>query len=187
MRFLSPMIVALPFLVVCIEPSPAQKNDEADKKKRRAEIQKEIKELQEKIARLSAEYAKLSTIIEIPRPNSKTYTTEEATALLPKTIARSRAIDSKNPLVTEWKNPTHGFRVHVKANNDIETVNFFGEKLSGMAGLKAAIQLSEAMQYGNPLSVLLTSETDGWQTDTRQQILKMLFRPSIQLYIVTDK
>src|SRR5207249_2335138 len=44
--------------------------------------------------------------------------------------------------------------------------------------------LSEAMQRGNPLSVLLTSDTDGWQTDTQQQILKTLFQPSIQLYIV---
>ncbi|MBI3408227.1 MAG: bZIP transcription factor [Planctomycetes bacterium] len=187
MRFLSPIIIALTFLVVCIGPGPAQKNDDADKKQRRVELQKEIHELQEKVAELSAELAKLSTIIEIPRPNSKTYTTEEASALLPKSMARSRAINSQNPLVAEWKNPTHGFRVHVKANNDIETVNFFGEKQAGMSGLKSALQLSEGMQFGNPLSVLLTSDKDGWQTDTKQQILKTLFRPSIQLYIVTDK
>ena len=127
------------------------------------------------------------TIIEIPRPNSGTYTTEEATTLLPKTIARSRAINPKSALVAGWKNPTHGFRVHLTANNDIETVNFFGEKQSGMDGLTQALQLSEGMQYGNPLSVLLTSETDGWQTAKEQQILETLFRPSIQLYIVTDK
>lgn len=127
------------------------------------------------------------TIIEIPRPNSGTYTTEEATTLLPKTIARSRAVDPENALVAEWKNPTHGFRVHVTANNDIETVNFFGKKQSGMDGLTSALKLSEAMQHGNPLSVLLTSETDGWQTDKKNQIVETLFRPSIQLYIVTDK
>jgi hypothetical protein len=127
------------------------------------------------------------TITEIPRPNSGTYTTEEATTLLPKTIARSRAIDASSALVAGWNNPTHGFRVHVTTKNDIETVNFFGEKHSGMDGLKSALELSEAMQHGNPLSVLLTSETDGWQTKTKEQILGMLFQPSIQLYIVTDK
>jgi hypothetical protein len=127
------------------------------------------------------------TITEIPRPNSGTYTTEEATALLPKTITRSRAADASSALVAGWKNPTHGFRVHVTAKNDIETVNFFGEKQSGMDGLKSAVELSEAMQHGNALSVLLTSDTDGWQTEKKQQILGMLFRPSIQLYIVTDQ
>jgi hypothetical protein len=137
-------------------------------------------------ARLNHDARKL-TITEIPRPNSGTYTTAEATTLLPKTMARSRAVDSHNALVAGWKNPTHGFRVHVTANNDIETVNFFGEMQSGMRGLTSALELSEGMQYGNPLSVLLTSETDGWQTDKKQQILERLFRPSIQLYIVTDK
>jgi hypothetical protein len=127
------------------------------------------------------------TITEIPRPNSGTYTTEEATTLLPKTVARSRAIGASSALVAGWKNPTHGFRVHVTAKNDIETVNIFGEKRSGMDGLKSALALSEAMQHGNPFSVLLTSETDGWQTEKQQPILGMLFRPSIQLYIVTDK
>jgi hypothetical protein len=126
-------------------------------------------------------------ITEVPRPNSVKYTTEEATKLLPKTMSGCRAVDSKKPLVAGWKNPTHGFRVHVSAKNDIETVNFFGDKLSGMGGLKSALELSEAMQHGNPLSVLLTSETDGWQTDKKQEILRLLFRPSIQLFIVTEK
>src|SRR5262249_51629098 len=116
---------------------------------------------------------------------SGAYTTAEATALLPKTIARSRAVDPRSALVAGWKNPTHGFRVHVTANHKIETVNFFGTKKSGMDGLTSALELSESMQYGNPLSVLLTSDTDGWQTDTKRQILKRLFKPSIQLYIVT--
>jgi hypothetical protein len=137
-------------------------------------------------ARISGDVREL-TITEIPRPNSPTYTKEEATTLLPKKMARSRAIDPSSALVAGWKNPTHGFRVHVTATNDIETVNWFGEKQSGMAGLKSALTLSEAMQHGNPLSVLLTAETDGWQTETQKQILGMLFRPGIQLYIVTDK
>jgi hypothetical protein len=127
------------------------------------------------------------TLIEVPRPNSGTYTTEEATTLLPKTMARTRAVDPSSTLVAGWKNPTHGFRVHVSANNDIETVNCFGEKQSGMDGLTSALALSESMLHGNPLSVLLTSETDGWQTDEKQQILQTLFRPWIQLYILTDE
>src|SRR5438874_8677999 len=69
-------------------------------------------------ARTNRDVGKL-TIIAIPRPNSGTYTTAEATTLLPKTIERSRAIDPKTHLVAQWKNPTHGFRVHVTANNDI--------------------------------------------------------------------
>jgi hypothetical protein len=127
------------------------------------------------------------TIIEIPRPNSLTYTEEEATALLPKTIAQSRAVDPQHPLVAQWKSPTNGFRVHVTAKNEIETVDVLGEKRSGMAGLILALQTSQAMQWSNPLSVLLTSETDGWHGDDQRKILDLLFRPSIQLYMVTDK
>src|SRR5262245_49523147 len=98
-------------------------------------------------------------------------------------MSRSQAVDAKIPIVAEWKISARGFRVHIKANNDIDVVDWFGEKKSGMAGLKSALELSEALLRGNPMIVLLTSESDGWQSDKEQQILKMLFRPSIQLYI----
>jgi uncharacterized protein (TIGR03067 family) len=131
-------------------------------------------------------FKKTLVMVEVPCPNSGTYTTEEATALFPKAMARSRAVEPTSALVAGWKNPTVGFRVHVTANADIEIVNNFGEKQSGFDALKSAIESSEAMVRGNVASVLLTSATDGWKTDEKRQILKALFRPSIQLYIVTD-
>src|SRR5262249_48384967 len=62
--------------------------------------------------------------------------------------------------------------------------DFFGEKHSGMDGVAAALETSESMMFGNPLSVLLTADSDGWQSDTKQQLLKKLFSPHIQLHIV---
>jgi hypothetical protein len=126
------------------------------------------------------------TIIEVPRPNSGQHTTEEATKLLPKTMATCRAVDSKNALVAGWKDQPQAFRVHVTAKNEVEVVDRRGFKKSGMDGLKAALELSESTQLSNPISVLLTAETDGWRSDVQQAILKTLFKPSIQLHIVTE-
>ena len=124
------------------------------------------------------------SIIQVPRPNSGRYTTEEATKLLPSILARSEGIDHDSELITNWKNPTHGFRVYVLPNGTIETRDFFGKTSKGMDGLLAALELGHSMQYGNPLNVLVASTHGGWKTETESRIIELLFQPSIQLYIV---
>ena len=124
------------------------------------------------------------SIIEVPRPNSGTYTTEKAAQLLPTVLAKSTGINPQNELVVGWKNPTHGFRVHVDSENNITVHDYFGKEATGMDGLNAALELSTAMLHGNPLSVLLTADADGWNTETNRKIIEKLFQPSIQLYVM---
>ncbi len=124
------------------------------------------------------------TVLKIPRPNSGTYTTDRATELLPATLKRSAAVSRDHAIYTKWKNPTHGFRVFIHGDGTIETTNVLNETGKGMEGLKAALELSRAMQDGNPLGALIASETAGWTSETKSAIINMLFQPSIQLYIV---
>jgi len=124
------------------------------------------------------------SVIEVPRPNSGTYTTEQAEKRLIPALERSVGIASDSLLITDWKNPTHGFRVYVDANGKIHTVDFLDRSSTGMDGLNAALDLSHAMQHGNPLSVLVASETSGWTNETKSKIIKLLFQPSIQLYVI---
>lgn len=187
MRILAFLSTALVCLVLGSGPGPMARNDETTRHERRAQLQKEIRELRERMNRLSAELATLLMITEVPRPNSGTYTTEKATKLVQFTMARSRAIDPHLPLVAEWRRPTmQGFRVHITAQGDIQVLDSGTGKKSGLDGLLAAVRWSSDRLLGNPLSVLVTAEIDGWHTATQQQVLDILFRPSIQLYIVTD-
>ena len=126
-------------------------------------------------------------VIPVPRPNSGTYTTKEAENLLAPTLARSVAIPADAKILREWNNPTHGFSVFVFADGRIETTNVFGKSESGESGLIDAMQTSHSMQFGNPLSVLLAAELSGWNSEAQQAVLKQLFKPSIQLYLVSTE
>ncbi len=64
MRFVLFLFISLMIFGLSIGQSPAQKNDDAEKSKRIAQIEKEITELQEKIAKLTAELAKLRPVAE---------------------------------------------------------------------------------------------------------------------------
>ncbi len=124
------------------------------------------------------------TVIEVPRPNSGTYTTERATELLPSTLKRSTGVSNDDEIYAKWKNPTHGFRVFVHGDGTLETIKVLDETRPGIDGLKSALELSRSMQYGNPLSVLLASESGGWTEPSKSEIVDMLFQPSIQLYVI---
>jgi len=66
MRFVSCLVISLTIFGVPIGQSSAQKNDDAEKSKRIAQIEKELAELQEKIATLTAELAKLRPVQKKP-------------------------------------------------------------------------------------------------------------------------
>jgi hypothetical protein len=66
MRFVVSLVISLTIFGLLIGESPAQKNDDAEKSKRIAQIEKELAELQEKIAALTAELAKLRPVEEKP-------------------------------------------------------------------------------------------------------------------------
>jgi multidrug resistance efflux pump len=62
MRFVVTLMLFLTIFTLLNGESPAQKNDDAEKAKRIAQIEKELAELQERVATLTAELAKLRAV-----------------------------------------------------------------------------------------------------------------------------
>lgn len=142
-------------------------------------------ELQSEIATPHAETTSnidLPSVIAVPRPNSGNYSTEEARALLPRFLGRSIPVPKTAAVVTEWKSPTQGIRIHVTEDDDVEIVDYLGRNLTGTDSIDAA--LDSTMTRGNERSVLLTSETDGWETPTKKSVVEILFQPSVQIYLI---
>src|SRR5262249_10185399 len=127
------------------------------------------------------------------------FTSEKATKLLPEFLKRSSPLPASHDVISTWKSPTQGIRVHVNADETVEVVNyfgrkevvnffaeknvdFFGERSVGTRTIRAA--LDSTMTEGNESSVLLTSDNAGWETPVKQAIVSLLFEPSVQIYIV---
>lgn len=123
-----------------------------------------------------------ASIFAVPRPNSGTFSTDEATTLMPEFFRRSMATLKTDAIVTEWKSPTQGIRIHITADETVEIVDYLGRDLAGLDSINAA--LDSTMTYGNERSVLLTSETDGWDSPTKRAVINLLFQPSVQIYLV---
>lgn len=123
-------------------------------------------------------------VVQVPRPNSGTYSTKRAEELLPSVLASSVGVDPRSELVIGWINPTHGIRVHLSSEGKITTQDWLGEESTGLAAFEDALDNRSGPLLGNPVSVLLTADSDGWNTPIGQEIVSTLFRPSIQLYVV---
>ena len=123
-------------------------------------------------------------IFKVPRPNSGEFSTEEATTLLPKFLERSTPTQKTETLVTQWRSPTQGIRIHVTADDTVEIVDYFGINLTGLESIGDA--LDSTLTDGNERSVLLTAEVAGWDTDTKKALIDILFQPSVQIYLVGE-
>jgi len=121
-------------------------------------------------------------ILAVPRPNSGKFSTEDATALLPQFLQRSMPIQKTDTIVTQWKSPTQGIRIHVAADDTVEIIDYLGRNLTGIDSIDDA--LDSTMTDGNERSVLLTSETARWESPKKKAIIEILFQPSIQIYLV---
>lgn len=129
---------------------------------------------------------KLSTG-KLPRPNSGTLTTAEATRQLPGCLARSKGIPFQHDLIQQWKNPTHGFRVHVHRDGTVQTIDFEGEQQVGLAALDACLDSTKMWLGGVTACVLMSSDTDEWDTPKKTGIGSTIRKPTIQIYIIVGK
>lgn len=121
-------------------------------------------------------------IFAVPRPNSGKFSSEEALALLPQFLERSIPTLKTNTIVTTWESPTQGIRVHVTVDDTVEVIDYLGRNLTGLDSIDGA--LDSTITYGNERSVLLTSETDSWDSPNKKALIEVLFQPSVQLYLV---
>ena len=123
------------------------------------------------------------TVYEVPRPNSGTFSTAQATALLPKAMKRSTGIGHQHDMVQGWNGPTQSIRVHVQRDGTVRTTDFFNDEHFGLDAIQQSID--SVPRWGNAVSVLLTSDTDGWDDlQEKRDVLNVLFTPSVQIYVV---
>ena len=126
-------------------------------------------------------------IAELPRPNSGTFTTSEASRLRPEYLSQAVGIQHDHGLIQNWKNPYFGFRVHLSKNGTITVTDQFGTTSTGQKSLDDARELMYSMLRGNPGGVLITSDTDGWGRRAELDLVDSLFEPAIQIFIVRKK
>ena len=91
-------------------------------------------------------------------------------------------IQKTDTLVTKWESPTQGIRVHITKDDNVEIIDYLGQNVTGAGSINAA--LDSTMTYGNERSVLLTSETAGWESPTKKSVIEILFQPSVQIYLI---
>jgi hypothetical protein len=129
-----------------------------------------------------------SQVIELPRPNSGTYTFDQA-------AARKNEILSNAPSkrLDAHKLPYMGFSVHVEADDSFTVYapspDIFGADFPRKKQTVEQIMDLEAAtpMFGNPHGVLITSERPLKHSKTIPALLKLLHVPSIQIFYLTHK
>jgi len=139
-------------------------------------------------------------LVELPRPNSGNFTYEQA---------GKRKNEIYNIQVTpkyfDWINPTTGGAVHINKKDEIEVYQFTLGKYqhrndTGVFYSEAArdtfIILKDTKEllynvggigFGNPASVLITSEIPLDKSEAIKRVMEELWVPSVQIYYLTKK
>ena len=120
-------------------------------------------------------------VIAVPRPNSGEYTSSEATKLLGTYLENCSAISGEHNITRNW-NDTLKLRVHVMRDGSIRVVDSGGNESYGILALENA--MINFPRWGGATGALMTSDTDGWQSPEKQQVIDRLFQPAWQIYVV---
>ena len=117
----------------------------------------------------------------IPRPNSGEFTTAEAPRLLPYHLEKCSGISNRHELV---KNANNRFRVlvHVFRDGGIRVVDSWQNGSYGIPALEQS--MVNFPRWGGTTSVLITADTDGWDTPEKKQVIDRLFQPAWEIYVV---
>ena len=120
-------------------------------------------------------------IAEIPRPNSGEFSTAEATRLLPESLKRCAGINGQHDIVQNWDNEFR-IRVHVFRDGRIRVTDWGGNESFGIIALEDS--MVNFPRWGGATNALMTSDTDGWATPEKKQVIERLFQPAWQIYVV---
>jgi hypothetical protein len=136
----------------------------------------------------SAGEKRMQSIVELPRPNSGGFSYQEAQARKSEILS-----NVPTPKLEDWKNPFMGFCVHVGRD---DSLTVYGHWLKGMPSYSkprtgqsvADIKklADELPLEGNPAGVLITSDVSLKDSKAVQELLKVLFIPSVQLFYARD-
>lgn len=144
--------------------------------------------------RTEFDFSKLKPI-ELPRPNSGTYSYEQA---------GKRKNEIYNLQLTPkhfgWKNPTSGGAVHINKKDEVEvyqftlgiyqnrndTSVFYSEAARDtfivLKDTKELLYNVGGIGFGNPASVLITSEIPLDKSEAIKRVMEELWVPSVQIY-----
>jgi hypothetical protein len=127
-----------------------------------------------------------NTIVELPRPNSGTFSFKQAER-------RKSDILSNVPTekLSDWKNPYMGFCVHVERDDSVTVYNHlfkefneYSKPRTGQTDQDIKKLVDELPLLGNPAGILITSERPLKDSKAIHKLLKVLFVPSVQLFYV---
>ena len=129
-------------------------------------------------------------IVELPRPNSGTFTTEEAE------VHKSETLSNKpTGKLVSWKNPYSGLSIHIHQD---DSITVYGSTGLGVLVLETGKELTKQSArdvgqlarsiplYGNPAGVLITSDRPLKESKVIGDVLAALFVPSIQLFYANN-
>ena len=131
------------------------------------------------------------SIVELPRPNSGTFTFEQAEA------RRGEILSNRpTPMLHSWKNPYSGFSIHVHRDDSVTVYGSSGLMLVALDDkAKRHRQTADDIKkladqiplYGNPGGILISSEVSLKKSKVIHKILKAIHVPSIQIFYVRKK
>src|SRR5262245_4142616 len=140
------------------------------------------------IASARADKELMPSIVELPRPNSETFSFSQAEAR--KFEILSNASTAK---LEKWKNPYLGFCIHIATNDTVTIYGHWGKANPDLfpeyekarinpSAAEVGKMVGELPLYGNPAGVLVTSDKPLRDSRTIRELLKVLFVPSVQLF-----
>tara|TARA_Y100001954_G_scaffold231927_1_gene282304 strand:+ start:596 stop:1162 length:567 start_codon:yes stop_codon:yes gene_type:complete len=145
------------------------------------------------------------SVVQLPRPSSRTFTFEEAEK------RKNEIFDLQlSTKYFDWKNPTSGGALHINQSDEIEVYQFTMGMMYLGKGVDAkgdslvyvdqapkdtsfVIQKEDikhhvgGVGFGNPASVLITSEYDLKKSKSIELILEEVFEPATQIYYLKKK
>ncbi|MCG8574801.1 MAG: hypothetical protein MI810_07950 [Flavobacteriales bacterium] len=144
-------------------------------------------------------------IVQLPRPNSGTFSFEEAENRKGEIYDMQLSVKH-----FDWENPTSGGALHINQNDEIEVYQFTMGLMYLGTGLDengdSVVYVDQApkdtsfvidaqdIKYhvggiglGNPASVLITSEFDLKKSNALEMILEEVFEPGTQIYYLKEK
>lgn len=140
-------------------------------------------------------------VVELPRPNSGTYSYEQAGARKHEVLQAAQT-----EMMTDWSNPlrSFGFSIHIEQDGQLTIYNgspfasspwevdegaefVYRTEVIGIDELPALLDRYHGIQWGNPLGVLVTTSVKPNESDVFDQVVELLYQPSIQLYYAKQK
>ena len=134
-------------------------------------------------------HAMMNQLVELPRPNSGTYSFEEAD------LHRHEIFSNKPTLqIYDWLKPEYGagFSIHINSNDKIEVSNFDNTLFTGdldfshvsISDLKRVIEATNL--YNSPATISVTSETKLIDSKIFSEVIDLIYKPSIQILYVQN-